>query len=98
MAIGARANESINVALSPDLRAFISDCIESGEYANESEVITKALQDLRDEDDEIYYTLDTSPAIAACRESRAQMSAEEIAQMEAELMEECGLNASHFKR
>ena len=89
-------NESINVALSPDLRAFISDCIESGEYANESEVITKALQDLRDEDDEIYYTLDTSPAIAHGDRLWALLSEEEQERMEKEMLKECGIDASHL--
>ena len=89
-------NESINVALSPDLRAFISDCIESGEYANESEVITKALQDLRDEDNEIYYTLDTSPAIAYGERLWAQFSKEERERMREEMLKECGIDASHL--
>ncbi|MGH9844936.1 MAG: type II toxin-antitoxin system ParD family antitoxin [Blastocatellia bacterium] len=37
--------EKLSIALTPDMAAFVRQCVESGEYASSSEVIREALRD-----------------------------------------------------
>jgi putative addiction module CopG family antidote len=37
--------EKLSIALTPEMAAIVRQCVESGEYANSSEVIREALRD-----------------------------------------------------
>ena len=89
----------MNVSLSTDLERFVKNKVRSGRYANASEVVTRALRLLRE--DERVRTPDGEPLLAAIQQGIEQADRGETAPWDTEEIKEMGrrlLATSRTKR
>lgn len=89
----------MNVSLSTDLERFVKGKIKSGRYANASEVVTRALWLMRE--DERMRTPDGEPLLAAIQKGLEQADSGDTAPWDTEEIKEMGrrlLASSRSKR